>query len=213
MCTVPLPSPPTKRLLLFVQVEPRPSTVTVPVEPAALAMLAMEPTETTAPSVMLSVPVPAFATVRSPLIVHSDEKIMKPPSTVTVPWDPAALPIIPLTLPIDPAREICIVPVPASPTVISPLAVSEPIISGTDRLPESPALRPRKTLLAVSLELIEAVPPLLICASVVELGTPLSQFPAVSQLPVASVQVVVWAKIGEANHVMAPKNNATATSR
>jgi hypothetical protein len=73
------------------------------------------------------------------------------------------------------------------------------LVPSTVTVPESPALSPRVTEAALAPELlICAVPPLLIRASVEELGTPLFQFAALNQLPVVPVQVVVVvARAGE----------------
>src|SRR5215471_21179687 len=85
------------------------------------------------------------------------------------------------------------VPVPDSPIFIGP-RVPPPDM---DKVPTSPAATPRSTSLAAApVAIICAVPPLFICAVVVESGTPADQFPEVNQSPVASVQTVVCAYAG-----------------
>src|SRR6266568_3769301 len=88
------------------------------------------------------------------------------------------------------------VPVPFSPTFIRPPTWSIPA-PDTDKVPMSPAATPKSTsLAAASLAMICAVPPLFICAVVLESGTPADQLAGVNQSPVASVQTVVCANAG-----------------
>ncbi len=87
MVSVPLPLEPTCKVALLVQVEPAPSTVTVPLLPLA-KLLPMVPFVllTAPPLVMVSVPVLASPTSRLPLLVQVEPA----PSTVAVPLVPIA---------------------------------------------------------------------------------------------------------------------------
>src|ERR1700737_1226982 len=88
------------------------------------------------------------------------------------------------------------VPAPLLPTESVPLLVNVDPAPLIVSVPAEPRFWPSDTFFAVApAAAICAVPPLLISASVAALGRPLSQLPAVNQLPVASVQIVVWAKI------------------
>ena len=99
------------------------------------------------------------------------------------------------SLPSGPPIPLTVVEIenPSSPKQSSnqprPLEISLFLQGLLDFQPTVVAIAPAERICAV---------PLLICAFVVRLGTPLSQLPLVNQSPVASVQVVVWAKPGEA---------------
>jgi hypothetical protein len=85
------------------------------------------------------------------------------------------------------------VPEPLTPTskLLSSCRLPAP---ETDTVPDSPAADPSVTTLVAALpEKICAVPPLLISAPLLELGTPVDQLAELNQLPVPSIQLVVCA--------------------
>src|SRR5262249_50937243 len=98
------------------------------------------------------------------------------------------------------------VPLPFSPTFSEPPSARVPL-PDTDKVPTCPASTPSSTRLAAApLAMICAVPPLFICAAVLESGTPADQLAEVNQSPVASVQTVVCANAG--TEVTNRENNA-----
>jgi hypothetical protein len=59
--SVALPSKPTSQPAVFVQIEPEPDTVAVPLDPE-FSPITKRPLETTPPSVILMLPMPLLAT-------------------------------------------------------------------------------------------------------------------------------------------------------
>src|SRR5436305_3835694 len=162
------------------------------------------------PLEIVSVPV-AFAfppTVMPPSLDHVDPA----PSTSATPVEPEPAPIVAAKSDTIPPSVMLSVPEPPCPTFIAPASWRFPA-PDTDKVPTSPVSTPKSTSLAAApLDRICAVPPLFICAVVLESGTPADQFAAVNQSPVASVHTVVWPK-ADAKAISSAGNTQKATLR